>query len=116
MSRVYFFVFQDAVADHIFELLLEFLCVHAHSIAFPEVALPAVVRVSSGLCFYTRQILSKTFDNLTTVFVFFVVVKKVYQDHKCSEISQANEAAYWEGTAYAFDKLMMMIYYLLGAN
>ena len=39
--------FQDAVVDHIFELLLEFFSVHAHSIAFPEVALPAVVRVST---------------------------------------------------------------------
>ncbi|XP_068699854.1 nucleolar complex protein 2 homolog [Montipora foliosa] len=37
--------YQDAVVDHIFELLLEFFCVHAHSIAFPEVALPAVVRL-----------------------------------------------------------------------
>ena len=43
------FVFQDAVADHIFEQLLEFFSVHAHSIAFPEVALPAVVRVSACL-------------------------------------------------------------------
>lgn len=33
--------------DHIFELLLEFFSVHAHSIAFPEIALPAVVRVST---------------------------------------------------------------------
>jgi len=39
------FIFQDAVVDHIFELLLEFFCVHAHSIAFPEVSLPAVVRL-----------------------------------------------------------------------
>ncbi|KAJ7394445.1 Nucleolar complex protein 2 [Desmophyllum pertusum] len=37
--------YQDAVVDHIFELLLEFFSVHAHSIAFPEVALPAVVRL-----------------------------------------------------------------------
>ena len=33
--------------DHIFELLLEFFSVHAHSIAFPEIVLPAVVRVST---------------------------------------------------------------------
>ncbi|XP_020615679.1 nucleolar complex protein 2 homolog isoform X3 [Orbicella faveolata] len=37
--------YQDAVVDHIFELLLEFFSVHAHSIAFPEIALPAVVRL-----------------------------------------------------------------------
>lgn len=37
--------FQDAVADQIFELLLEYFSIHAHSIAFPEVALPAVVRL-----------------------------------------------------------------------
>ena len=42
----FYFVFQDAVADQIFELLLEYFSIHAHSIAFPEVALPAVVRVS----------------------------------------------------------------------
>ena len=34
--------------DHIFELLLEFFSIHAHSIAFPEVALPAVLRVSDS--------------------------------------------------------------------
>ena len=34
--------------DHIFELLLEFFSIHAHSIAFPEVALPAVLRVSNS--------------------------------------------------------------------
>ena len=34
--------------DHIFELLLEFFSKHAHSIAFPEVALPAVLRVSNS--------------------------------------------------------------------
>lgn len=38
---------QDAIVDEIFELLLEFFSVHAHSIAFPEVVLPAVVRVSN---------------------------------------------------------------------
>lgn len=37
--------YQDAVMDHIFELLLEFFSIHAHSIAFPEVALPAVLRL-----------------------------------------------------------------------
>ena len=45
----FYFVFQDAVADQIFELLLEYFSIHAHSIAFPEVALPAVVRVSITL-------------------------------------------------------------------
>ncbi|XP_074625885.1 nucleolar complex protein 2 homolog [Acropora palmata] len=35
----------DVVADHIFELLLEYFSVHAHSIAFPEVAFPAIVRL-----------------------------------------------------------------------
>ena len=43
-----FFSSQDAVMDHIFELLLEFFSIHAHSIAFPEVALPAVLRVSNS--------------------------------------------------------------------
>ncbi|RMX38064.1 hypothetical protein pdam_00003098 [Pocillopora damicornis] len=38
------FLLEDAVMDHIFELLLEFFSIHAHSIAFPEVALPAVLR------------------------------------------------------------------------
>ena len=33
--------------DHVFELLLEFFAIHAHSIAFPEITFPAVVRVSS---------------------------------------------------------------------
>ncbi|XP_031553876.1 nucleolar complex protein 2 homolog [Actinia tenebrosa] len=35
--------FEDAVMDNIFELLLEFFSVHAHSIAFPEIALPTVI-------------------------------------------------------------------------
>ena len=42
----FYFVVQDAVADQIFERLLEYFSIHGHSIAFPEVALPAVVRVS----------------------------------------------------------------------
>ena len=47
--------------DHIFELLLEFFSVHVHSIAFPEIALPAVVSVSTYLQYVNNYYFRKLF-------------------------------------------------------
>ena len=58
--------------DHIFELLLEFFSVHAHSIAFPEIALPAVVRVSTYSITIT---LSYFFQSDFFLFGIFIVAK-----------------------------------------
>jgi len=64
---------QDAVVDHIFELLLEFFSVHAHSIAFPEIALPAVVRVST---YSQYMVISITSFNLIFYMGIFIVVNR----------------------------------------
>lgn len=37
--------FQDAVVDHVVELLLEHFSTHAHSIGFPELAFPCIVKM-----------------------------------------------------------------------
>ncbi|KAK3928441.1 Nucleolar complex protein 2-like protein [Frankliniella fusca] len=64
--------FKDAVIENIYSLMLESLTNEAHSIAFPDLALPAVVGVrnflkSCKVANYTRkmkQILEKTEENI----------------------------------------------------
>jgi hypothetical protein len=41
---------QDSVVDEILELLLEHFSTHAHSIGFPELAFPCVVKVGIPRC------------------------------------------------------------------
>ena len=70
--------------DHIFELLLEFFSVHAHSIAFPEIALPAVVRVSAysvyvrnyyTCCiFHVANSINREKSNFNQVCFFFFII------------------------------------------
>ena len=41
--------------------------------------------------------------------VFFVSVKKVHQDNRCSEISQANETACWQGVHQILTSFMASV-------
>lgn len=59
--------FQDSVVDHVIELLLEHFSTHAHSIGFPELAFPCVVKMKHfvkaskipGLSKQMKQIIEK---------------------------------------------------------
>ena len=39
-------LFQDGLMDEMYELILEHLVVHSHTISFPELALPVILKVS----------------------------------------------------------------------
>ena len=41
-------VFQDGVIDNVFDLLLDHLSSYSHHIAFPELVLPVLLKVSAN--------------------------------------------------------------------
>jgi len=49
VPNLFFKHMQDCVVDQLHELIFEYLNIHAHTVGFPELALPILMQVCSAL-------------------------------------------------------------------